>query len=314
MATTKHEPSGPQCVHCTRYHFAADFAANLAKRLLAALLLAMAGQVWAQPVVVVDDRQSTVRLAAPPTRVVSLLPSITETVCALNRCELLVGTDRFSNWPESVKALPKLGGLEDTKVERIVALRPDVVLAPPASRVVDRLQSLGLPVVVLEAKTLADVQRVIQKLTQLLGLPNDGGLWRQVQAGIRAADQSIAPAKRGAKVYYEVDNAPYAAGEASFIGEIVTALGARNIVPASLGPFPRLNPEFIVRANPDVIMVSRRNSVGLLARPGWQVVRAVREQRVCIFEPEDSDVLVRPGPRMAQAARVMAQCLNDKSP
>jgi len=87
----------------------------------------------------------------------------------------------------------------------------------------------------------------------------------------------------------------------------------QNIVPARLGPFPKLNPEYIVRANPDLIMIGQRSADGLMGRPGWQGMRALREQRVCIFPAEEADVLVRPGPRMAEAARLMARCLEAKA-
>ena len=90
-------------------------------------------------------------------------------------------------------------------------------------------------------------------------------------------------------------------------------LGVANIVPASLGPFPLLNPEFVVRADPDVVMVAQRSFQGMVQRPGWGNLRAIREKRVCLFTPEQSDMLVRPGPRMADAARLMAQCLTDQS-
>ena len=116
------------------------------------------------------------------------------------------------------------------------------------------------------------------------------------------------------RVYFEVNNGPYAAGESSFIGETLTRLGVRNIVPASLGPFPKINPEYVVRANPDVIMVGERSATGLEQRPGWAGIRAVREGRICRFPAAESDVLVRPGPRMGEAARLMARCLADKAP
>jgi iron complex transport system substrate-binding protein len=90
-------------------------------------------------------------------------------------------------------------------------------------------------------------------------------------------------------------------------------LGVKNIVPAKLGPFPKLNPEYVVRANPDLIMIGQRSADGLFARPGWQSIRALREQRVCIFPTEDANVLVRPGPRMAEAARLMAKCIESKA-
>ena len=102
---------------------------------------------------------------------------------------------------------------------------------------------------------------------------------------------------------------PYGAGASSFIGETLARLGARNIIPAELGPFPKLNPEFIVRANPDAILVGARSSGELASRPGWDALPAVRAQRLCVFSPSESDTLVRPGPRMQEGARLMAQCL-----
>jgi iron complex transport system substrate-binding protein len=83
-------------------------------------------------------------------------------------------------------------------------------------------------------------------------------------------------------------------------------------VPGELGPFPKLNPEFVVRADPQVIMISDRNSQALKDRPGWDRIRAVRTGRVCMFAPEQGDVLVRPGPRMAEAAQLMVDCLRGR--
>ena len=115
-------------------------------------------------------------------------------------------------------------------------------------------------------------------------------------------------------MYFEVNRGPYAAGESSFIGETLARLGVKNVVPASLGPFPRLNPEFVVRANPDVIMVGNRSMQAMASYPGWGSIKAVKERRICAFGVDESDVVVRPGPRMAEAARLMARCLEDKAP
>jgi iron complex transport system substrate-binding protein len=145
-------------------------------------------------------------------------------------------------------------------------------------------------------------------------VPDAQRVWRAMDAGVAAAAQSLPAQVRGTRAYFEVSQGPYAASEASFIGETLTRLGVKNIVPGTLGPFPKLNPEFIVRANPDLIMVGQDSAEGLTQRPGWRSIRAVRERRVCVFPAEQADVLVRPGPRMAEAARLMAQCLIDKAP
>lgn len=271
--------------------------------------LLCAGALHAAGLQVTDDRGVTVSLAQSPQRIVSLLPSLTETVCELGQCHRLVGVDRYSNHPASVRKLPQTGGGIDPNIEAIVALRPDVVLMATSSRGVQRLESLGLKVLAMEPKSSADAQRVMGKLGQLLEVPDADRVWRAIDAGVMAAAQSLPASARSLRVYYEVSTGGYAAGTRSFIGEMMARLGVQNIVRPELGPFPRINPEYVVRENPDLIMIGSRNVQGMEARPGWRGMRAVREQRVCVFTPEESDVLVRPGPRMAEAARIMARCI-----
>ena len=288
---------------------------TLAHRLTALVLFSLA--LFANPaqaVQVTDDQGTVLKLARAPQRIVSLLPSLTETVCALGQCQRLVGVDRYSNFPESVKKLPQVGGGMDPNIEAIVALHPDVVLAALSSRWAQRLTALGIPVFALEPKTQADVQRAVGKLALLLEVPDGQKLWRDIDAGVIAAAQSLPPNVRGTKVYFEVNRGPYGAGEASFIGEILTRLGVQNILPAKLGPFPLINPELVVRENPDLIMVGESNLESMEQRPGWSRIRAIRERHICVFTSAQSDVLVRPGPRMAESARIMAQCLADKAP
>jgi iron complex transport system substrate-binding protein len=266
----------------------------------------------AQALQVTDDRGVTVTFAQTPQRIVSMLPSLTESVCAMEQCQRLVGVDRYSNFPNSLRNLPKLGGGMDPNIEGIVALKPDVVLVSGKSRSTERLEALGIKVVALETKTHADVKRVLSVLGVLLAVPESQGaerLWRIIDSSVSAAAQSLPAKAKTARVYFEVSRGPYAAGESSFIGETLTRLGVKNVVPANLGPFPRLNPEFVVRANPDVIMIGNRSMVNAVAYPGWNSIKAVRDKRVCVFGNDEADVVVRPGPRMAEAALLMAKCL-----
>ncbi|MFB0898849.1 MAG: helical backbone metal receptor [Polaromonas sp.] len=274
-------------------------------------LLAMTVGVSAHALQVVDDRGVTVTFAQTPQRIVSMLPSLTESVCAMAQCQRLVGVDRYSNFPESVKRLPSLGGGMDPNIEGIVALKPDLVLVSAASRASSRLEALGIQVVALETKTHADVRRVLHIVGVLLDVPEAQAamLWRTIDTSVSAAAQSLSPKAKKTRVYFEVSRGPYAAGEASFIGETLQRLGVQNVVPAALGPFPKLNPEFVVRANPDLIMIGNRSMQAMLPYPGWASIKAVKEQRICVFGIVDSDVVVRPGPRMAEAARLMAGCL-----
>jgi iron complex transport system substrate-binding protein len=280
-------------------------------RNLIALLCAVA--LHAHAVQVTDDRGVAVDLPAPPQRIITLLPSLTETVCELGHCDRIVAVDDFSNWPERIPALPHVGGVEDANIERIVALRPDLVLIGATSRAAARLEGLGIKVFGLEPKSMNDVRRVLDKVAQLVGEPGAGArVWSRIDQGITQAARSVPPASQGVSVYFEVDPGPYAASEASHIGELLTRLGAANIVPARLGSVPKLNPEFVVRADPQIIIISDREAAALKQRPGWGGIRAVRDHRICALTREQGDIVVRPGPRLAEAARVLAQCLQPR--
>ena len=278
----------------------------------ALLLLCLLIAPLVQALQVTDDRGVSVTFSHSPQRIVSLLPSLTESVCALDQCQRLVGVDRYSNYPSSVQRLPKVGGGLDPNIEAIIALKPDAVILAISSRASERLESLGIKVVALEPKTHANVRRVLKTLGTLLEIPDSAGaerVWLSIDASMSAAAQSLSPAAKNTRMYFEVGRGPYAASEASFIGETLTRLGVKNIIPASLGPFPLLNPEFVVRANPDLIMVGNRGVQAMATYPGWSSIKAIKTQRICAFGADESDMLVRPGPRMAEAARVMAECI-----
>jgi iron complex transport system substrate-binding protein len=124
---------------------------------LAALFGAMIPMAFADgPIVLRDAAQHELRFERPPQRVVTLLPSLTETVCALGECARLVATDRYSNWPASVRRLPKAGGLDDAQIEFIVSLKPDVVILAHAGLVTERLRDLGMTAFDVETWTYDD--------------------------------------------------------------------------------------------------------------------------------------------------------------
>lgn len=274
---------------------------------LAGLLALTLGPAHAYDIT--DDAGQTTAFEQAPARIVSLLPSLTETVCALDACDRLVGVDRYSNWPERVRQLPQLGGGLDPSIEAVVAQKPDVVLIGTTSRAAVRLRALGLKVVALEPRTRADLRRTTVQLGRLLQVPGAEALLARIDAGVAAAAAALPAAARGQRVYYEITPAPHAAGQGSFINELLQALGLRNIIDdAALGPFPRINPELVVRANPDLIIVSQQGAADLARRPGWARLTALRAGHVCEFNASERDILVRPGPRMPEAARLMADC------
>lgn len=274
--------------------------------LLAWLLLPLAA--WAR-LAITDDRGVSHTFAAPPTRIVSLLPSLTETVCALDACERLVGVDRFSNWPAHVNSLPRLGGLDDLQLEALLRLQPDVVLASASHRMLDRLQALNVPVLALKSETHADVQRTFERIAELLGEPHRAPMaWARVQARLALAAARVPPRWRGARVYVEIGGG-WAAGAGSFIGETLAALGLASAVDAALGPFPKLNPEHVLRVAPDLFIARAHEAANLPARPGWREIPALAAGQICAFDQSRWELLVRPGPRLGEAADAIADCL-----
>jgi iron complex transport system substrate-binding protein len=255
-----------------------------------------------------DDRGIEVRLASPAQRIVSMLPSLTESVCALGKCSVLVGVDRFSNWPKSVDTLPKLGGIADANIEGIVRLKPDLVLVEKSSPLISRLQTLGIAVAAFDVQSMADVQRTLWQLDTVLGSTESDAVWDRIQLDIARANRALSPSQKAARVYFEVNAAPFAAGKTSFIGELLDRLGMQNIATEKMGAFPKINPEFVVQSKPDLIMSTEASPKQLAQRPGWKSIPAIQDNRICFFSAAQADVLVRPGPRMGEAAALIADC------
>ncbi|MEO5733886.1 MAG: ABC transporter substrate-binding protein, partial [Rubrivivax sp.] len=162
----------------------------------------------------------------------------------------------------------------------------------------------------IDSQSHADVRRSLELIAQLLGTPQEAArLWQRIEGDIAAAAAQVPEALRGLRVYVEIGAGPYAAGASSFIGETLARLGMANAVPPEMGPFPKLNPEFVVRSQPDIVMAVKRSLQSMRDRPGWHSLHAFQRGRVCGFEPDRYEVLVRPGPRLGEAARLLAGCL-----
>jgi iron complex transport system substrate-binding protein len=275
---------------------------------VALFILGFSLAVFATPVSVVDDRGVEVVFDKPPQRVISLLPSLTESVCALGKCSVLVGVDRFSNWPKSIDALPRLGGIADVNIEGIVRLKPDLVLVEKSSPLIARLRSLGISAMAFDVQSMADVQRTLRQLDTVLGSAESGAVWDRIQLDIARANRALSPSQKAARVYFEVNAAPFAAGKTSFIGELIDRLGMQNIATEKMGAFPKINPEFVVQSKPDLLMSTEASPKQLAQRPGWKSIPAIQANRVCFFSAAQADVLVRPGPRMGEAAALIADC------
>ena len=260
-----------------------------------------------------DDRGRVVVIDKAPQRVITLLPSLGEIVCELQACDRLVGVDRYSNWPDRVKSLPQLGGIDDTQLEALIKLKPDLVLLARSARVTQRLESMGIKVVALEPQNQEDMRRVIQLIAGALHLPQPQDraqiLWQSIQQKLEAAALRVPAKAKGMRIYFEAGSGYFAAGEASYIGETLKRLGLVNVVTPAMGAFPQVNPEFVVKTNPQIIFMGERTATDLKSRPGWQRIEAIAQQRICAFPPAQADIIVRSGPRIPEAADLMVACL-----
>lgn len=275
------------------------------------LLLASFSLATTYPLTVTDDLGREVTLLEEPTRIITMIPSHTETVCALGACERLVGRDEFSNYPAEIEGLPKLGSAFSPNVEEIVALEPDLVLVDESSEIAQTLENLGLTVYAGTAQTYEEVFDFFENIGQLINQETEAAL---LSGEVRGTVDTIGALTAGLEtpsVFYELDATPYSVGPESFIGLIIQKAGGQTIVESGMGDFPQLDPEFIVAADPDVIVLADaafgESAETLAARPGWDSLSALEAGRVIPLTPEQVDIVNRPGPRIAEAVELLAK-------
>jgi len=264
------------------------------------------------PLALKDDRGVTVRLAAPPRRIVSLAPSLTEIVFLLGREGFLVGVTRFCNVPAAASALPKIGGVIDPDVERIVALSPDLVLCTTDGNPRDKvraLEEMGIPCFAVAPQDLDAVFTAIERLGILLGDADRG----HAEAGAlrHRARLARSPTDDAGKpsVLFVVSTTPIiAAGYGTFMDELVRLAGGRNAAARFSGRYPRLSVEGLVAARPDVIFVAGMSGVERFPEEvtRWKEVPAFRDGAVITI---DGDLVTRPGPRLVTALERVSAAL-----
>lgn len=281
------------------------------KTMLAVTLFALLPTAAATtyPLTLTDDLGRKVTLKAEPKRIISMVPSHSETLCAVGACGKLVGVDRYSDYPQQVARLPKVGDLFAPDVEAMVALKPDLVLVSKYSKLEGPLTQAGIPTIALD---MEKYDEVFSKTLTLGRIVNREAQAKNVVLNLRREIARVEILTRNAvrkpTAYFEIDPTPYSIGPNSFMGVLLTKAGARNIIPASLGDFPKVDPELIVKANPELMLGLTRQAAA--ARPGWSGLRAVRAGRVIDIPKDLNTILSRPGPRMGQALRGLARLIH----
>jgi iron complex transport system substrate-binding protein len=267
------------------------------------------------PISLTDDAGHAVRLDRPAQRVISLVPSATESLIALGATNQIVGRTRYDTSPE-VAGLPSVGGGIDASIEAIVNLKPDLVIAWGSdARMItrDRLVALGVPVFVIKTEDTTDIFRGIASLGRLTGHDSAAA---SISASVRRDldDVHRAAAGRPARsVFYVVYNdPPMTAGPRTFISQLIALAGGRSIVTDSSQLWPNIAMEEIVKRDPDLVIVpvgeSRESSLEHLRQlSGWRSLRAVREGHVVTVP---ADLANRPSPAIATSARVLLKAIH----
>jgi len=251
------------------------------------------------------QRGSTVPTASPPAfhpRVISLAPSLTEIAFAVGCGGKLVADTAYDDYPARAKALPHVADLGHADLERIAQIAPTVVVAlhdqeHEGAPVHERL---GVPVVYLPNRDLSDLYADIAGValacgTQLQGAALTSKIRRRI-AEIREKPHGVTRKR----VLYLLGLPGFTAGSPSYINDLIVLAGGQNVAGSIAQPYPNLSAEAIIRADPDLIIVSNDTPFGadVRARQPWRSLRAVRDGRV--VRPPDDSILERNGPRVVQ--------------
>ena len=237
-----------------------------------------------------------------PTRIVSLGASATEILFAVGAGEQVVARTDFCNFPVEASSIPSIGGFDGKtfSLESIISYKPDFVVLFKVmhDHLIEPLEKYGISYYVSDANTIEDVLKEIAEIGKITGHEENAlALVKEIQSSI--INLSLISNKT---VYWEVWNAPYMTiGATSFINELITKAGGKNIFADVEQSYPAVNEESIIARNPDVIFIPSDSPVtaeDVKNRAGWQDISAVKNNRIFKI---DADITSRSGPRIKEA-------------
>jgi iron complex transport system substrate-binding protein len=271
----------------------------------------------ATAITVVDDHHTTLTLPAPPKRIISLAPNVTEIVFALGLGEKVVGVSSYSNYPAAATRLPVVINYSAPSIEKIVALKPDLLISAnivPQS-VVDKLRSLHLKVLVTDPHNIKGILGDIQLVGTAAGIPAKASqVVAKLHGRIGAVETAIHHVSTHPSVYYELDKTLYTVGHGSFMDSLITMAGGANVAGSIQNPYPQLSSEKLLNANPQFIVLGDAaygvTAAQAAARPGWSIIAAVKLHHIYAF---NDDLASRPGPRVVDGLEKLAHILHPEA-
>ena len=273
----------------------------------------------AYPLTLTDDAGREMTLPAEPERIVSLAPSNTEIVCALDACDRLVGVTDIDDYPAEVADIPDVVIFAVVDIELVVDADPDLILAAgnefTPSAVITELTDLGYPVLVLYPESLDEVLENIELIGEAISARDQAAaLTADMENRIQAVTEAVGGATRP-RTFYEVgvfEGAIYTAGEDSFLASVITVAGGDPITGDPLTTSIAL--EDLLVADPELILLgdaAHDPSVtpeAVAARPGWGAMSAVQNGQVVIMLADP--VITRPGPRIVDGLEALARAIH----
>jgi len=269
-------------------------------------------------IAVVDDLGRTVRLARPAQHIVSLAPSLTETLFAIGAGDAVAGVTSYCTYPKESIQKPQVGGMINPSLEAIVALKPDLIVLSMEGNVredFDRLTTLGAAVFVSNPRSLADIRKSIGQLGTLAGRSADAS---RLAAELAAAEAGVVRGVSGPRVrtLLIVSIRPLiVVGGHTFLNELLETAGATNLAARFSSTYPTLSREAVVSEDPDLVLVTSEvvADTRLLFEefPEWTSLKAAQRKRIYRI---DADLVSRPGPRSVEALRMIARLVRGGTP
>ncbi|MES2533795.1 MAG: ABC transporter substrate-binding protein [Pseudomonadota bacterium] len=287
------------------------------RRLLAlSTALLMGACAHAAPIEVRDALGRRVVLPAAPQRLVTIFASNTELVASLGLADRIVGVEDYTRFPPEVAGRPKVGGRLGFSVDAVVAQRPDLVIVTPARQaahqLVDPMERIGVPVIVLLSRSVGEVLDNIRLIGRATGVPERGEtLAASLQQRLDRVAAQVAdrPAPRAVMITGRIGNGMLLVARSdTYTGEAMLKAGSRFAL-AGRGAVPQVSPEAVLASDPDVLLFAgTRAALDELVRlPGWRDMRAVREGRALTVSR--SEFLI-PGPRTIDGIESLARTLH----
>ena len=292
---------------------------------LAGLFLISCGPTKAQsgPIALTDGLGRQVSLDAPAQKIVSLSPPVTEMLFAVGAGEQVIGRDTFSDYPESAKALPDIGGsFGKYNLETIVSLAPDLIIAGEINtpELVQSLEDLGLKVYYLaNPSNLDGTFAALQTLGTLSGHAKEADrLVADLRSRVDALQTALKDVSNKPTVYYELDATdpakPYTPGPGTFYTALIETAGGVNIGASLSGEWAQIGLEALLTTDPDLILLGDAmwgiTPESVAQRPGWDALTAVKEGHVLPF---DDNLIARIGPRQVDGLEALARILHPEA-